>query len=139
MPLGSLPAKVEEVKDCASLPHSPTRQTYVRRRLQGSRDVVLARARCPLVMLGPEARQCLRVVAGDQLAWTVGVPVRGKEGSVIAIGKALVEQRDDPYVGFRADEAAGGLHDAAHAGAEIGIGEAMLIFIFVVRADQLLL
>src|SRR5438128_2820049 len=92
-----------------------------------------------LPVLLPEARQPLWVVAHDQLARAVAVPVCRKEGSVIAIGKALVEQRDDPHVGFRADEAAGGLHDAVHAGVEIGIGEAMLIFIFVVRADQLLL
>src|SRR5262245_53749637 len=67
-----------------------------------------------LSMPSPEARQCLRVVARDQLTWAVVVPVRGEEGGVIAIRKALVEQCNDAHVGFRADEAAGGLHDAVH-------------------------
>ena len=55
-------------------------------------------------MPSPEARQRLLIVARDQLARAVSVPVRREESHVMAIGKPLVEQRNDFHVGFRVDE-----------------------------------
>ena len=51
-------------------------------------------AGCPFIMLRPEARQRLLVVARHQFARGVSVPVRGEESRVVAVSKPLVQQRN---------------------------------------------
>ena len=74
--------------------------------------------------------------------WTSGfffLPPRSLTRSVrvVAVSKPLVQQRDDVAdIGFRADQATGGLHDAVHAGVEIGIRKAAGVFVVVIGTDS---
>src|SRR5262249_60866263 len=57
---------------------------------------------------------------------------------VVTVGKPLVQQRNDADISFRADQTAGRLHDAVHAGVEIRIRKAAGVFVVVIGPDQLL-
>src|SRR5689334_7515751 len=89
----------------------------------------------------PQLRRVLRLeegadlagrLAGDQLARRLLVPVAGEEARVGLLREAAAEKRDDADIGLAADDAAGRLHHARHAGDQVRELEARAVLLVVV-------
>ena len=65
-----------------------------------------------------------------------GLPVFGEEGFVAGFGEAAVDEEDEAAVGFGADDAAGGLEDAVHAGESVGVVVAVELALCEALADE---
>src|SRR3954463_2968704 len=80
-----------------------------------------------------------RGIAHQRAGPLLGEPVAGEVVAIRGVEEALVEEGDDARVLRRADQAAGGLHDARHPRHHEGVFETLFEPLVVILLEELLL